>query len=354
MVSRKKATQLKWAIRKGAVKHRIRKLHRFPLLPQEIRQLVFELCLPHRVVASSWLNSSTMRRLNRRLSVISQVCTEARDIALLNQRVFRSHCAPDGSGVWRSRGGHTSRIRHTLQNGHTNCFGMSQVFFNPKTDTLWLIDLEKLVTAGNSQDIRDYCHSINEGPFDMLSRGRTTAIEADDILQICLYASEQKEIFFREFVLPSKHCAFIMHMTTVSIAPQTLHRQSRRMNRFGLFGEDHWVLVDIFDRGQHRRYCRRIPKASRSRESTYNTAVRNFPFGICRYCAHSVAKKRDPSKTARQDSARLLHAFQQMWLELNDCFLPERRPVSWFESAEEGPNVKLWDEGIPIVQKCLA
>lgn len=213
--------------------------HRFPHLPLELREMVWDECIPSRLVFHGLDfydldafddDAVDIPHNQKRPPIISQVCREARGVAL-------RHGSQITIGTWRRRPWRRRPGRRRRRYGHERLGTTEKAWFDTRKDTFLLCDSEFRQSANRSACWLD------------ISNDAVAAIRTSDRLA-CLDSGRER--IHNEYTinmlgsewLQKADVAYVVEKHDV-VAPLSALVGS---GLFGLFGENRAILVDLDDR----------------------------------------------------------------------------------------------------------
>lgn len=344
--------------------------HRFSDLPPELRQMIFQACLPRRVFRFSYGRtispfegdlSDLFAKKPSALPPIAFVCKEAYYMAKLFVREFLVDRTDVICRARRLYGYGTERIR-----------------FDPVLDSLFLnyrgpaADEEP---ADGVVEHEDYLKGLRNGPFALALDPKINVILSIDLLVGPRERFRQSGTRwlttrpYRDCLTQRSHC-------TVNLATTRFFATNSEINSsglFGMFGEERTVIVDINDTAkidQYESYSRRHLRSragdTRRRRFQYfpedvkaedfEGAGRYSSFGLGALHFERTHGEDDAAiptmlSIAEQDAASALYLIKQSWLQANHCFEPDDDPlVPWTGDVLQ----RKWDDEHPVAKYWLS
>lgn len=336
--------------------------HRFPELPNELRQLIFEACLPRRVFRftyerPSWPRNNDMHEKWKPtpLPSIAFVCKEACETSKLYMKKYQVYLNQFVSQEWRSYGQGT------------------RIHFNPNLDTLLLN-----FCANAAPDPHNPLESLANGPFALASMPKVNIV-----LEIELLAGARPSQSARtrdraikwpisrphhECITKRDHCD--VRLATTAFSATSLEIRSSGL--FGLCGDERQVLIDIRDTAkidQYETFRRQLaarPGRSRGINCTFFPEIlpqtdQMKQLGAGRYSTHARATldwygmrqggTGPDQMTSEQDTTSAIHLIKQAWLEANGCFEPHDNPILPWEGDRFD---RIWDDEHHVAKHWLS
>lgn len=142
--------------------HGLSSFTRFPDFPLEIRQLIWDACITPRLVVNTRPRLSRLRyavvRSQARPPVISQVCSEARSVALRNAfQITITECGQGRKSYNVCPAVNFRLLAPRWQKGSDGAYlNHYVVWFNPKKDTIWLSRWADTVSESSQTEVGLY------------------------------------------------------------------------------------------------------------------------------------------------------------------------------------------------------
>lgn len=363
--------------------------HCFPHLPKELRQAIFEACLPRRVFRFTYEQLISPRKSTWHVSEkpsalpwIAFVCKDAYQISRLYWREYRMDFTNIVSTpcMWRQRICGTTKIR-----------------FNPKLDTL-LVNYSGMTSDDDADDDvldhEEYLQGLTNGPYALAMKPEVNIVldmeylvgprRKNSLLETRWLTSRP----YSDCLTQRSHCTVKLATTVISTTSQEI----RSSGLFGMFGEERSVLIDINDTAKLDRYESYIDqlesRTGRSLSRGWNYlpegAPRDHPLaGIgagrygtrygsderavlddWRYQSDDDSDENDSSddeddeepprvfrSVAEKDAAIARTLIMQAWLEAHGCFEPANDPlVPWTGDA----HFRKWDNEHHVAKHWLS
>lgn len=328
--------------------------HRFPDLPTELRQMIYQACLPRRVFRFTYetLPTPVKSEMNfadkpSGLPHIASVCKDAYDYCKLFVREYRVDYTEIISVEREQYFYKTTRIR-----------------FDPDLDT-FLINYSGTTpdcdAAADHRIHETHLESLPDGPYALAMKPNVNVVldienlvgprYIDSLWMIrCLTARP-----YSDCLTQHSHCTVMLATTKLT----TTSLEIRSSGLFGMFGEERNILIDINDTAKIDQYENFVDQVESRDGSSFSCASNYFPedvradnslrdIGAGRYGTYYGAgegtitddwhTRDDDGKTpptvfsriAEKDTANALSLIKQSWLEAHDCFEPPEEPlVPW-------------------------
>lgn len=365
--------------------------HYFPYLPKELRQLIFEACLPRRVFRFTYEQLDSPRKSTWHVSEkpsalpwIAFVCKDAYEISRLSR--YRLEHRMDFTNIlstpcqWRQRICGTTKIR-----------------FNWKLDTL-LVNYSGMTPDDDAdEDVLDhetYLQGLTDGPYALATKPEVNIVLDMEYLvgpRRNDSISETRWLTSRPYydcLTQRSHCTVKLATTVISTTSQEI----RSSGLFGMFGEERSILIDINDTAKLDRYENYIDQLeSRTGQVLSHGwnylpegAPRDHPLagiGAGRYGTRygsderavlddwrfqgdddsdgndssndeeDEARRRVFRSVAEKDRAIALTLIMQAWLEAHGCFEPANDPLlPWTGDA----HFRKWDNNHHVAKHWLS
>lgn len=341
--------------------------HRFPDLPPELRDMIFQACLPRRLFRFAyWRPISPHESLAHEsempsaLPWIAFVCKDAYNISKLFVREYRVVFAGSFLGQWG-----TVRIR-----------------FNPDLDTLF-VNYRGLANDEEPEvddlERESYLQDLHNGPYALAMMPNVNIM----LHLSSLVGPRQRGSLSKIRWLTTRPCSdcLVQHdHCTVRLATTMFSATSteiRSSGLFGMFGEERHVVIDIKDTAkidQYESYVDQLESAGGTRSHGWNYFPENEPAhfslsaGAGRYRTRYETRAKPAgiyieggedaralsmvsSSIAEEDGAMALYLIKQAWLEANHCFEPAEEPLLPWTGDE---MFRKWDDEHHVAKHWLS
>lgn len=352
----------------------LKTFHRFPDLPAELRQMIFALCIPRRVIralycsghpyprysAGRWLPNT--QRIRSELPRMILVNKEAYAVVLLGRSVYNIPTIP-----WVPSAPDDYPVT------------VVPVLANPKIDIIWLCEFYAFHRCiGPGPKLMQCLEGIANGPCSLIDQPQSLvaidwrwlvpthfSVQGSGFVGEGSMGMEACQQVFNRVVLRWSRCMVVLctvrsqhyrepyfdsdnhEMINATIEP--LHGYTDRLRTLFDFEDEDAVqpFADMranFARWVEGRCQRGIYLEGRNKEGEANGEV-----------SFAVRKEKE--------LARLLHVLQEAWLAINGCFdngvdslvpfeMDESQPKRWLGLPR--PAARRWDNDHPLAKKLLA
>ncbi|KAJ0106761.1 hypothetical protein J7T55_001285 [Diaporthe amygdali] len=356
--------------------------HRFIDLPQELREMIFEACLPRRVFNFSYEKSDDIHPKTtldlsskpKALPSIAWVCKEAYGVSKRFLREYKMDL---------------TRVSYIYDQ---YLFTTTRILFGRHFDTLYInycgcvFDEEEDEDEDEDEAEHDqYLESLPDGPFTLaLMPGVNIILNMNILVGPRMNINPPFEKWlngkpYRDCLTKHDHCNVILATTEMSMTGLDV----RASGLFGLLGDERHALIDVADTSkidQYEDYIQRRELSGsriRLRDSTFYPMQERYPIqehyrrpldipvpgrygtqGRTRawermHPADAAGPPLEFSVAAR-DVIESLQLIKQSWLEANDCFEPGDSPIvpwsgdlDYREWDDEHPVAKFWLRQLP-------
>lgn len=342
--------------------------HRFPDLPAELRQMIFEACIPRRIVQVLYCSehllvdpeyigvggSPEAQRVRSELSRMILVSKEAYDVVLWGRSIYNIPMTP-----W------TIPMDNSIPQ---HPFTLVPVLFSPKIDIVWVGGLYNLFKCQGRRHER--IAEIENGPFSLIAHPKSTvAIDWHCLMPDCEWASlsppdklenkEFRQAVFNNFVLPQSHCMIILD--EISFWTENEHAQVCPGPRLRHGYTDNFPTMIDFQDEVIQKFVD-IPDCEDF--NGWDQSDNECGIYLPKKSESKILEHEDTFPVRKQKALALcLHSLHEGWLAMNGCFdhgaeslVPFVRTADEAESdmGYRRPGIRHWDKDHPLAKELLA